>query len=176
MYYGNIKPVSIENGYGVRVSLFVSGCRNCCKGCFSSQTWDFCYGKEFTQDTMNEILRDLEPSYVQGITILGGEPMEPENQECVLNIIQNIRTKLPDKDIWMYSGFTLDEMLGDNHSRCKTEFLKDILNNLDVLVDGKFVEGLKNVSLKFRGSSNQRVIDMKRTMETGGKEIRILCE
>lgn len=166
MYYGNIKPCSTENGPGVRLSLFVSGCRNHCKGCFSEQTWDFNYGKPYTEETKNEIIKSITPGYIKGITILGGEPFEPENQLEVLNLVKRIRQEFPQKSIWIYSGFLFEDLINENSkSRGHTEHIKDILSNIDVLVDGKFDIELKNACIPYRGSSNQRIIDMKKTME-----------
>lgn len=164
MYYGNIKPVSVENGDGIRVSFFVSGCRNHCEGCFSQCTWDFNYGYEYTEDVKKEILKSLSPIYVQGLTILGGEPLEPENQQSVLDLILSVKKEMPQKDIWVYSGFTIEQITGEEPSRCQTPYVIDILKNIDVLIDGKFMESKKDISLKFRGSSNQRVIDVKSTL------------
>ncbi len=166
MYYGNIKNCDIANGIGVRVTLFVSGCTNRCPHCFQPETWDFCYGQPFTAETEAELLKMLEPSYIDGLTLLGGEPFEPENQRALLPFVKRIREKLPRKTIWAYSGFTLDEMKTDgSHPRC--EVTDELLAQLDVLVDGRFVEELKDISLLFRGSSNQRLIDMKKTLDEG---------
>lgn len=166
MYYGNIKNCDIANGIGVRVTLFVSGCTNRCPHCFQPETWDFCYGQPFTAETEAELLKMLEPSYIDGLTLLGGEPFEPENQRVLLPFVKRIREKLPRKTIWAYSGFTLDEMKTDgSHPRC--EVTDELLAQLDVLVDGRFVEELKDISLLFRGSSNQRLIDMKKTLDEG---------
>lgn len=166
MYYGNIKNCDIANGIGVRVTLFVSGCTNRCPHCFQPETWDFCYGQPFTAETEAELLKMLEPSYIDGLTLLGGEPFEPENQRALLPFVKRIREKLPRKTIWAYSGFTLDEMKTDgSHPRC--EVTDELLAQLDVLVDGRFVEELKDISLLFRGSSNQRLIDMKKTLDKG---------
>ena len=166
MYYGNIKNCDIANGIGVRVTLFVSGCTNRCPHCFQPETWDFCYGQPFTAETEAELLKMLEPSYIDGLTLLGGEPFEPENQRVLLPFVKRIREKLPRKTIWAYSGFTLDEMKTDgSHPRC--EVTDEQLAQLDVLVDGRFVEELKDISLLFRGSSNQRLIDMKKTLDEG---------
>ncbi len=165
MNYGEIKKNDIANGLGVRVSLFVSGCRHCCKNCFNSDTWSFSFGKPFTKDTEEEIIEALKPDYVNGFSLLGGEPFEPENQKELLPFLKRIKKEFPNKDIWCYTGFLLDEeILGD--SRANTEFTKEMLSFIDILVDGRFVEELKDISLKFRGSSNQRVIDVKKTLET----------
>ena len=166
MYYGEIKNCDLANGQGVRVTLFVSGCTNCCKGCFQPQTWDFEYGKPFTAETEDYLLRLLAPDYINGLTLLGGEPMEPQNQRALLPFVKKVRETLPNKTIWCYSGFTYEELLTDeSHPRC--EVTDELLSLIDVLVDGKFVEELKDISLRFRGSANQRLIDLNKTRETG---------
>lgn len=185
MYYGNIKPFSIENGTGVRVSLFVSGCRNCCKNCFSRQTWDFCYGELFTEKEENEIVELVNRPYIEGLTVLGGEPMEPENQRDLLPLLRKVRTACPDKTIWIYTGFRLEKRDGDKDEglfpyilhdyektgalamRANTEYLPEILGLTHILVDGRFEEDKKNLVLSFRGSENQRIICMPETLEAG---------
>jgi len=166
MYYGEIKNYDIANGLGVRVSLFVSGCTNKCEGCFQPQTWDFRYGRPFTEETVDEILEMLAPDYINGLTVLGGEPFEPANQCELLPFLKKVRNIYPDKDIWIFSGFTLDE-LTEEGSYCRTEFTDEMLRLADVLVDGRFVLAKKNIALQFRGSENQRVLDMNKTRETG---------
>ncbi len=166
MYYGTIKKFDIANGEGVRVTLFVSGCRNHCKNCFQPQTWDFDYGEPFTEKTQEQILEWLEPSYVNGLTLLGGEPFEPENQRALVPFLRRVRERYPQKTIWSFSGFTLEE-LKDENCRGRCEVTDEMLSLLDVLVDGRFVEELKNISLRFRGSSNQRLIDMNETRRQG---------
>ena len=166
MYYGEIKNYDIANGSGVRVTLFVSGCTNRCEGCFQPQTWDFRFGREFTEETENQIMEMLGPSYINGLTILGGEPFEPENQRTLLPFIRKVKEKYPDKNIWVFSGFTYDEMKLDG-THCRCECTDEMLGLADVLVDGRFVLALKDISLKFRGSSNQRIIDLNRTRESG---------
>ena len=166
MYYGNIKKTDIADGDGVRVSLFVSGCRNCCKGCFQPETWDFKYGTEFTQETENQILEFLRPSYISGLTVLGGEPFEPSNQRELIKLIRRVKKECPKKTIWMYTGFTYDQDLIPGGCRY-TDVTDEILGNIDILVDGKFIEELKNILLNFRGSKNQRIIDMKATRKEG---------
>lgn len=158
MNYCNIKKIDIANGIGVRVTLFVSGCRRHCKGCFQPETWDFNYGKEFTQDTEDEILKLLAPDYVDGLTVMGGEPFEPENQVTVYWFLKRVRDKYPNKTIWVYSGYTYEE-LTDTERLPKCE---NLLSLIDVLVDGPFIEEKKNLTLPFRGSENQRIIEMKR--------------
>lgn len=165
MNYGEIKKCDIANGIGVRVSLFVSGCRHHCPDCFNSMTWDFDYGKEFTSDTQDEIIGALSKSYIRGMTLIGGEPLEPENQPCVLKLLRRVRSDLGNKDIWCYSGFTFEELTGD--SRANTEYIKEILSLIDVLVDGRFEKERKNISLRFRGSENQRIIDVKKSLKEG---------
>ena len=168
MHYGNIKPRDIADGIGVRVTLFVSGCRNHCPGCFQSETWAFDYGKPFTVETENYLLEQLFPSYVDGLTLLGGEPFEPENQPELLSFLRRLRRELPGKTVWAYSGFTWEELTGDGTSaRCRTGVTDELLSLLDVLVDGRFVEDLKSLTLRFRGSSNQRIIDVPRTRSAG---------
>ncbi len=156
MNYAAIKKTDIANGPGVRVSLFVSGCRRHCKNCFNSETWDFNYGNLFGKSTMNEILEALDKEYIEGLSILGGEPFEKENKETVYNVIRTVREKFTNKTIWCYSGFTFEELL---------ETSRNMLELVDVLVDGPFVEEKKNLRLQFRGSENQRIIDVKKSLE-----------
>ena len=165
MHYSVIKPVDIADGIGVRVSLFVSGCTHHCKGCFQPQTWAFDYGQPFGEDTVEQILSLLRPDYIRGLTLLGGEPMEPDNQRALLPLLLRVREELPKKDVWCYSGYTLDELLGQSRARC--EVTDQMLSYIDVLVDGEFVEEKRNISLKFRGSENQRLIDLKKTLAMG---------
>ncbi len=170
MYYGNIKNCDIANGIGVRVTLFVSGCTNRCKNCFQPETWDFCYGQPFTADTEQQLISMLSADYINGLTLLGGEPMEPQNQRGLLPFLKCVRQQLPQKTIWAYSGFTLEELRREGtHAHC--EVTEELLSLLDVLVDGRFVEELKDISLRFRGSSNQRLIDMKKTLAAKPGEI-----
>lgn len=167
MYYSEIKNCDIANGEGVRVTLFVSGCTNRCKGCFQPETWDFRHGQEFTADTEKTILDMLAPGYISGLTLLGGEPFEPENQRALLPFVQRVRKAYPNKDIWAFTGFRLeDELLKPgSHPRC--EVTDELLGLLDVLVDGRFEEEKKNISLRFRGSENQRILDLPATLKTG---------
>lgn len=167
MYYGNIKYYDISNGDGVRTSLFVSGCNHHCKGCFNEVAWDFDYGKEFSYNTLKEILDSLKPDYIAGLSILGGEPLDYKNINAVSTIVEVVRKSFPNKSIWVYTGYTYEELLERNNL-----FTSLILNKIDVLVDGKFIEELKDISLKFRGSSNQRIIDMNKTRKLG--EITLL--
>ena len=162
MYYGEIKNCDIANGIGVRVSLFVSGCTNRCPHCFQPQTWDFEYGQPFTQETEELLLRLLEPAHINGLTLLGGEPFEPANQRALLPFVQRVRERFPGKPVWAFTGFTLEELQREgSYPRC--EATDGLLALLDVLVDGRFEEEKKDISLRFRGSSNQRLIDMKET-------------
>lgn len=165
MHYGSIKKCDIANGIGIRTVLFVSGCTHHCKGCFQPQTWNFRYGTEYTAETEQEIVASLEPSYVDGLTLLGGEPMEPENQRALLPLLRRIRRELPQKTIWCYSGYTWEELTGESRARC--EVTDEMLSLLDVLVDGEFVEEKRNISLQFRGSENQRLIDVPKTLAGG---------
>ncbi|MCR5154819.1 MAG: anaerobic ribonucleoside-triphosphate reductase activating protein [Lachnospiraceae bacterium] len=166
MYYGEIKDCDIANGAGVRVTLFVSGCTNKCPGCFQPQTWAFDYGKPYTDETEAQILKMLEPSYIQGLTLLGGDPFEPRNQETVLGLARKVKALYPDKNIWCYTGFTYEELKTDG-SYPRTECTDELLSCLDILVDGRFVQALKNISLSFRGSENQRIIDLNSTRKEG---------
>lgn len=159
MHYGNIKKYDIANGPGVRVSLFVSGCRHHCKGCFNAETWDFEYGSPFTDGTVEEILEALTPSYISGLTVLGGEPFEPENQPVVMELLRRVRKQYPEKSIWCYTGYRYDVELAEGGS-VHTEVTQEMLSYIDVLVDGEFVQELKDISLQFRGSSNQRIIEL----------------
>lgn len=166
MYYGNIKNCDIADGIGVRVTLFVSGCTNHCKNCFQPETWDFSYGEPFTAETEQKLIEMLKPEYINGLTLLGGEPFEPENQRALIPFLKRVRSELPQKNIWAYSGFTFEEICSEgSHPHC--EVTDEMLSLVDVLVDGRFVEELKNISLRFRGSSNQRLIDVKKTLEEG---------
>ncbi len=166
MNYGEIKNCDIANGLGVRVTLFVSGCRNCCENCFQPQTWDFMYGKPFTEETERMIFNMVMPSYISGLSILGGEPFEPENQEELCGFLERFKTRFPEKNVWIYSGFTLEELRSGCCRGC-CGVTEKLLSMIDVLVDGRFVEAKKDISLKFRGSSNQRIIDIPRTLREG---------
>ncbi len=166
MYYGNIKNCDIADGLGVRVTLFVSGCTHHCRGCFQPETWAFDYGKPYTQETEQSIIDMLAPDYIDGLTLLGGEPMEPENQRELLSLLRRVRAVCPGKNVWCYTGYTLEaDLLGESRARC--EVTDELLRLIDVLVDGEFVEAEKNISLAFRGSENQRIIDLNQTLETG---------
>ena len=166
MNYGAVKYCDIANGLGCRTVLFVSGCRNACKGCFQPETWAFDYGKPFDETIQNQILKSLEPSYVQGITLLGGDPFEEENQEALVPFMRKVKECYPDKNVWAYTGYVYDKDLIPG-GRKHTENTEELLSRIDILVDGPFVQEKKNLMLKFRGSENQRVLDMKKTLETG---------
>lgn len=173
MNYCEIKPYDISNGEGVRVSLFVSGCTHRCKGCFNEETWDFNYGKPFTEQTEAEIIGFLKSPYVNGLTLLGGEPLEKVNQEGVLSLLKKVKESCPDRDIWCYTGYTLEkDLLGNGRARCNCT--DEILSLVDVLVDGEFILELKNISLLFRGSENQRIIDLPSTLSNGKTVIKEL--
>ncbi len=165
MRYGNIKKCDIANGVGVRTVLFVSGCTHHCKGCFQPETWDFSYGEPYTTETEDEIIESLRPSHVNGLTLLGGEPFEPQNQRALIGLLRRIRRELPEKTIWGFSGYTWEELIGESRARC--EVTDEMLSMLDVLVDGEFVEEKRNISLRFRGSENQRLIDVPKTRAAG---------
>ena len=163
MNYATIKNCDIANGPGVRVSLFVSGCTHRCPGCFNEVAWDFDYGTPFTQETVNSILAMLKPDYIQGLTLLGGEPFEPQNQAAVVDLLRQVKNAYPQKSIWAFSGYLFEKdilsgRLGDT---------REYLSYLDVLVDGPFVESKKNLSLRFRGSENQRLIDVPASLQKG---------
>ncbi|MBQ2553191.1 MAG: anaerobic ribonucleoside-triphosphate reductase activating protein [Treponema sp.] len=160
MYYGEIKKLDIANGDGVRVSLFVSGCRIHCPGCFNAMTWDFCYGKGFAQDTEKEIIEALEKDFISGLTLLGGEPFEPENQKVLAPFLKKVKELFPKKNIWCYSGYIYETELLAEDGKAHTEVTEEMLSYIDVLVDGPFVEELKDITLVFRGSSNQRILKL----------------
>ena len=166
MNYANIKDFDIANGPGIRISLFVSGCTHHCKGCFNREAWDFDYGQPFTQQTIDHIIQLLSPAYVRGLTLLGGEPFEPQNQNTIVELLRRVKKEYPQKSIWAFSGYLFDKdilsgRLGD------WEITKEYLSYLDVLVDGPFVESKKNLSLRFRGSENQRLIDVPASLAQG---------
>lgn len=166
MNYATIKNCDIANGPGVRVSLFVSGCTHHCKGCFNQEAWDFHFGKPFTQETIGRILAMLAPGYIGGLTLLGGEPFEPENQGPIVELLRQVKATYPEKSVWAFSGYLFDRdilpgKLGD------PAITREYLGYLDVLVDGPFVEAKKDLALRFRGSSNQRLIDVPKTLKEG---------
>ena len=164
MNYSVIKSVDIADGPGVRVSLFVSGCTHHCKGCFQPETWDFEYGEKFTQSVQNDIIEMLKPGYIHGLTLLGGEPFEPENQRELVGFTEKVRDVYPNKTIWCYTGYLMDEeLLKPSRARC--EVTDKMLGMIDILVDGEFQEDKKNISLQFCGSENQRIIDVKKSLQ-----------
>ena len=163
MYYGEIKKADIANGLGVRVSLFVSGCTHNCKNCFNQVTWDFHYGLPFDEDVQEKILQYLEPQHIAGLTLIGGEPMEPSNQRALLPLVKKVKDIYPYKNIWCYTGYVFDkELLNESRARC--EVTDELLSYIDVIVDGRFVEELKDIRLRFRGSSNQRIIKVQESL------------
>lgn len=163
MNYAAIKNCDIANGPGVRVSLFVSGCTHRCPGCFNEVAWDFHYGEPFTQETIDSILNMLKPDYIRGLTLLGGEPFEPENQSALLELLRQVKEKLPQKSIWAFSGYLFDKDILPGHLG-DPAITREILSYLDVLVDGPFIQAKKNLSLRFRGSENQRLIDVQKSL------------
>ena len=165
MHYGNIKLNDIANGEGIRVSLFVSGCTNHCKECFNPETWNFEYGKPFTAETEQFILDNLKSDFVNGLTLLGGEPMEPKNQAVLLPFVKRVRAMYPNKTIWLYSGFRLEDELLKAGAYPNCEHTLELLQNIDILVDGRFDRDLKKITLNFRGSSNQRIIDIQQSLK-----------
>lgn len=168
MHYGAIKKSDIANGEGIRTTLFVSGCRNRCRGCFQPETWAFDYGKPFTEETKNEIFATFKNPVLSGITILGGEPLEPENQRELLPFLRDFKEKFPNKTVWLYTGNLYEEvlgLLGENEKHL--DITEELLSYVDILVDGRFVEEEKRLGLRFRGSANQRIIDLDKTRKTG---------
>lgn len=167
MNWAEIKTNDIANGEGVRTSLFVSGCRHRCKNCFNDIAWDFGYGELFTEETMEKIFDSIDHPWINGVTLLGGEPFEPENQRVLVPFLVMLREKFPDKTVWCYTGFTIEQILGKSEpkSRAVTDVSNEMLSLIDVLVDGEFVEALHDISLAFRGSSNQRIIDVKASLK-----------
>ena len=166
MNVAEIKTNDIANGEGVRTSLFVSGCRHHCPDCFNEIAWDFSYGKPWSEETEQEILDSMAPPWIAGLPLLGGEPFEPENQKELLKLLKDFKNRYPQKNVWCYSGFTFEEITGKKASRAFTDISVEMLKYIDILVDGKFNKELKNIMLKFRGSENQRVIDVKKTLES----------
>lgn len=164
MNYSKINKNDIANGIGIRVTLFVSGCTHHCKGCFNPDTWDFKFGELFTEETEKELLEAMKPSYINGLTLLGGEPMEPSNQRALLPFLKRLKKDFPKKTVWCFSGYTFEELTGESRARC--EVTDEVLSLIDVLVDGEFKEELKDITLRFKGSSNQRIIDMGESIKT----------
>lgn len=167
MNYADIKYCDVANGLGIRVSVFVSGCTHHCKNCFNEVAWDFAYGEPFTKQVRNRIFESCAPDYVAGLSLLGGEPMEPANQRELLPFVRNFRTLYPQKDVWCYSGYTWEQLTGAEPCRCRCEVTDELLALLDVLVDGRFEQELYDISLRFRGSANQRIIDVKQSLAAG---------
>lgn len=164
MNYAKIKECDVANGPGIRVSIFVSGCNHHCEGCFNEVAWDFNYGNKFTQETIDEIIKDLDKDYIEGLTLLGGEPLEYENQKGLLPLVKQVKQKLPNKTIWCFTGFDYEkDVIGKMYKNW--DETKELIENVDVIVDGKFQKEKKNPSLKFRGSENQRLIDVKKSMQ-----------
>lgn len=164
MYYADIKKADIANGLGVRVSVFVSGCTHHCKNCFNQEAWDFHYGKEFTEKEINKVLEELDHPYVAGLSLLGGEPLEHVNQQGLLPLVKKVKEKFPDKNIWCYSGYTFEnDIMNKMYQEWKET--PELLSYIDVLVDGKFEEDKKDIKLRFRGSSNQRILDVKKSLK-----------
>lgn len=171
MNYAAIKKRDIANGIGVRVSLFVSGCTHHCKNCFNKETWDFDYGEKFTQDTENEIINLLRPDFINGLSLLGGEPFEVQNQGELTKLLRKVKAEFPKKDIWCYTGYLFDKHLLSN-SRARCEYTDEMLSYIDILVDGPYIEEQKDISLQFRGSKNQRIIDVKRSLSENSIVLR----
>lgn len=166
MHYGNIKYYDIANGEGVRTSLFVSGCTHHCKNCFNPETWDFQYGNEFTPEVEEKIMQSLENDFIAGLTLLGGEPMEPANQKALLPFLKRVRERFPRKNIWCYTGYLFDkELLSDSRARCP--WTDELLQQIDIIVDGEFKNELKDITLRFKGSANQRIIDVQQSLRQG---------
>lgn len=163
MNYADIRPIDVANGPGIRVSLFVSGCTHHCKECFNPETWDFFYGTPFGPEREEEILAHLSKPYIRGLSLLGGEPFEPQNQGAVLALVERVRERLPDRDVWCYSGYLFEDLLAGRVGKQG----RALLERLDVLVDGPFVLERKNLSLRFRGSENQRLIHVPQSLKAG---------
>ena len=166
MNYADIKTLDIANGPGCRTSLFVSGCRNRCPGCFNSEAWDFQFGKRYTQETEDSIIESLSFPYVTGLTILGGEPFEPENQPFIDRLVTRVLDEAPDKNIWCFTGYLYEDLKSQTGSK-RTEYTDDILDSIDVLVDGPYIQEQSDITLRFRGSSNQRIIDVQKSLSEG---------
>lgn len=166
MNYATIKPFDVANGPGVRVSLFVSGCTHRCKGCFNEEAWDFNYGEEFTSESLDRIFRAMKADYIKGFSLLGGEPFEPRNQIVLADVLERIKNEYPDKNIWCYTGYTYESDLLSGRL-CDKSITDKMLKNIDILVDGKFIEEKKNLKLRFKGSENQRIIDLRKSEESG---------
>lgn len=163
MYYSDIRPIDVANGPGIRTSLFVSGCTHACVGCFNPETWDFFHGASFGQPEIEKILGYLSKPYNKGLSLLGGEPLHPSNQQAVLELVQIVKAQFPQKDIWCYTGYRIEELMGNQVG----EWDRALLEHMDILVDGKFILAQKNLSLRFRGSSNQRILDVPASLAQG---------
>ena len=165
MNYGQVFYADTANGIGARISLFVSGCTHHCPGCFNEETWDFNFGDPFTREVEDDIIEHLRPSYIDGLSLLGGEPMEAQNQRALLPFLERVKHEVPHATVWIYSGYTFEELLDETNSRCHTEATRRILELADILVDGKFVLAEKDVKLRFRGSRNQRILELKESLK-----------
>ena len=166
MNYADIKKIDVANGEGVRVSVFVSGCNHHCKGCFNQCAWDFNYGKKFTEKEEQQIIDYMNHDYISGLSLLGGEPLEPKNQEGLLPLVKKVKEKFPNKDIWCYTGFDFEKDVVEKMAK-NNETTRELLKYIDIIVDGKFEEDKKDLKLQFRGSSNQRILDVKESLKTG---------
>lgn len=166
MNYANIKKIDVANGEGVRVSVFVSGCNHHCKGCFNQCAWDFNYGKKFTEKEEQQIIDYMNHDYISGLSLLGGEPLEPKNQEGLLPLVKKVKEKFPNKDIWCYTGFDFEKDVVEKMAK-NNETTRELLKYIDIIVDGKFEEDKKDLKLQFRGSSNQKIVDVKKSLQTG---------
>ncbi|OKZ73692.1 MAG: anaerobic ribonucleoside-triphosphate reductase activating protein [Clostridium sp. 26_22] len=166
MNYADIKKIDVANGEGVRVSVFVSGCNHHCKGCFNQCAWDFNYGKKFTEKEEQQIIDYMNHDYISGLSLLGGEPLEPRNQEGLLPLVKKVKEKFPNKDIWCYTGFDFEKDVVEKMAK-NNETTRELLKYIDIIVDGKFEEDKKDLKLQFRGSSNQKIVDVKKSLQTG---------
>lgn len=166
MNYAAIKPFDVANGPGVRVSLFVSGCTHRCKGCFNEEAWDFNYGEEFTAENLDKIIQAMKPEYIKGFSLLGGEPFEPRNQMVLCDVLEKIKETYPNKTVWCYTGYTYEKDLLTGRL-CDKNITDKMLKNIDILVDGKFIQEKKNLKLRFKGSENQRIIDLRKSEASG---------
>ncbi len=166
MNYADIKKIDVANGEGVRVSVFVSGCNHHCKGCFNQCAWDFNYGKKFTEKEEQQIIDYMNHDYISGLSLLGGEPLEPKNQEGLLPLVKKVKEKFPNKDIWCYTGFDFEKDVVGKMAK-NNETTRELLKYIDIIVDGKFEEDKKDLKLQFRGSSNQKIVDVKKSLQTG---------
>ena len=165
MNYGQVFYADTANGIGARISLFVSGCTHHCPGCFNEETWDFNFGDPFTREVEDDIIEHLRPSYIDGLSLLGGEPMEAQNQRALLPFLERVKHEVPHATVWIYSGYTFEELLDTENRRCHTEATRRILELADILVDGKFILAEKDVKLRFRGSRNQRILELKESLK-----------